>query len=140
MKAKNKKFPTIILNSIKCEECDEQIISHTRHDFVSCKCGAVSCDGGKDYCKRGFKTNSRYTDMSVWSNAPFEIIRKSLYRGGYGKDGTEDFKYTLLKDMSNDWLDNVCIYNIENGLDAKYNEYYIRELAYRTENKIYIED
>ena len=34
---------------IKCIKCKEVIESKFRHDFVSCKCGAVAVDGGKDY-------------------------------------------------------------------------------------------
>ena len=35
-----------------CKKCWEVIESFTRHDFVTCDCGAISVDGGNDYCKR----------------------------------------------------------------------------------------
>ncbi len=135
MKMKNK----IILNSIQCNECKEILISRYRHDFVMCSCEAVSTDGGTDYLRRGFKEEGSYKDLSVWDTASFETIRESLYRGGYGKSGREKLKYVLLKDMSNEWLDNVCIYNIENNREQD-NYYYLKELVYRKENGIYIED
>jgi hypothetical protein len=46
----------IIRNAVKCLKCDEVIESKTRHDLVSCKCGNVFVDGGKEYLRRGFKT------------------------------------------------------------------------------------
>ena len=42
----------IIRNSIKCKSCLDEIVSEYRHDFVTCKCGKVSVDGGKDYLRR----------------------------------------------------------------------------------------
>ena len=45
----------IITNKVKCLKCDEVIESKTRHNFVTCKCGNVSVDGGKDYLKRSYK-------------------------------------------------------------------------------------
>jgi hypothetical protein len=35
-----------------------------RHDFVTCKCGRVSVDGGKDYLKRSFTDPIDYTELS----------------------------------------------------------------------------
>lgn len=45
-------------NAIKYNLCGDIIESTFRHDFVTCSCGAVSVDGGKDYLRRGF-TNSK---------------------------------------------------------------------------------
>ena len=42
----------ILRNRIRCKRCNDIIASYTRHDFKSCKCGAVFVDGGKDYCRR----------------------------------------------------------------------------------------
>jgi tRNA(Ile2) C34 agmatinyltransferase TiaS len=55
----------IITNKIKCNSCGEVIESKHRHDFVTCKCGAVSVDGGKDYLRRAFKKGPEdYEDLS----------------------------------------------------------------------------
>lgn len=43
---------TIIRNRCKCAKCGDVIESKYRHDFVTCKCGAIAVDGGKDYLKR----------------------------------------------------------------------------------------
>lgn len=42
----------IIKNSVKCLKCNDIIESVHRHDFVTCKCGNISVDGGKDYLRR----------------------------------------------------------------------------------------
>jgi len=45
----------IIRNRAKCLKCGDIIESTHRHDFVSCKCGAIFVDGGLDYLRRGGK-------------------------------------------------------------------------------------
>lgn len=56
----------IIKNAIQCNLCRDIIESTYRHDFVTCKCGCCSVDGGLDYLRRGF-THSRedFTELSV---------------------------------------------------------------------------
>lgn len=39
-------------NKAQCLKCKEIIESTFRHDYKTCKCGNLSVDGGKDYCKR----------------------------------------------------------------------------------------
>ena len=38
-------------NYIKCNSCNDIVISLHRHDFRFCKCGAVAIDGGDSYTK-----------------------------------------------------------------------------------------
>jgi hypothetical protein len=57
----------IIQNKIKCNVCKEIIESKYRHDFVSCKCGRVSVDGGKDYLRRTCKKQGDYEELSTYS-------------------------------------------------------------------------
>lgn len=70
----------IIQNAVICNMCDDFIFSKTRHDFVSCKCGNISVDGGQDYLRRvgGIREKLEdgrpsYTDMS-WE-LPDELYR-----------------------------------------------------------------
>lgn len=55
----------IIRNAIRCNICGDEIESTTRHDFVTCKCGTCSVDGGHEYLKRVSMDESQYTDMSI---------------------------------------------------------------------------
>lgn len=38
---------------IRCMRCMDEIFSNSRHDFVSCSCGAHFIDGGFDYIRSG---------------------------------------------------------------------------------------
>ena len=52
----------IVSNTIQCTTCNDIIYSAHRHDFKSCKCGAVSVDGGVDYLRR---VGSTWIDLSI---------------------------------------------------------------------------
>lgn len=56
----------IIKNAIKCNKCGDIIESTYDYDFVTCKCGCCSVDGGKSYLRRCY-TNSEddFTELSV---------------------------------------------------------------------------
>ena len=57
----------IISNKIKCKHCGDIIESKTVHDFKWCSCHTVYVDGGKQYCRRGFKNSPEedYEELSV---------------------------------------------------------------------------
>lgn len=42
----------IVQNAVICNKCDDFIVSKHRHNFVTCKCGAISVDGGQEYLRR----------------------------------------------------------------------------------------
>lgn len=56
-KKKNINRKKIIRNMAKCLKCGDVIESTHRHDFVTCSCGIISVDGGKDYLRRVGKFN-----------------------------------------------------------------------------------
>lgn len=59
--------PKIVRNRIRCTHCGDVIESESVHDFKTCSCGAVSVDGGHDYCKRSFINGpSDYEDLSEY--------------------------------------------------------------------------
>jgi hypothetical protein len=55
----------ILINRVRCKHCNSIIESKTRHDFVTCKCGRVSVDGGKDYFKRSADSLEDFEELSV---------------------------------------------------------------------------
>lgn len=59
----------LVRNAIRCNICGEEIESKHRHDFVTCKCGACSVDGGHDYLRRCFKSPGCFTDISIYKSA-----------------------------------------------------------------------
>lgn len=62
----------IIQNAVICNKCDDFIVSKHVHDFVTCKCGAISVDGGQEYLRRSGDLSAA-TDMS-WE-LPDELYR-----------------------------------------------------------------
>jgi hypothetical protein len=54
----------IVSNRIECLICGDKLCSVYRHDFVTCQCGAVSCDGGEAYLRR-VGNPSHYKDISI---------------------------------------------------------------------------
>lgn len=40
-----------VSNEAECKKCGDHIFSGGRHDFKSCKCGAISIDGGLEYTR-----------------------------------------------------------------------------------------
>lgn len=55
---------TIIRNVAECAKCGDVIESKHRHDFVSCKCGAIFTDGGTSYIRRGADDPADIIDLS----------------------------------------------------------------------------
>ncbi len=62
MKAPRQK---ILRNRVKCNKCGDIIESESVYNFVTCKCGAVSIDGGHEYLKRSAKSPKDFHDLSV---------------------------------------------------------------------------
>jgi hypothetical protein len=97
-------------------------------------------DGGRAY-KRYSINNKPFKDISIYSDAPYEIIRENYYRGGRGKDGKQPLTWVPLSKMSDEWLKNCIQYNDDRGqrsCDANY--WYAKELRYRKRMEIFIED
>lgn len=132
----------IILNRIKTPD-GTILTSYHVHDYQTYidKNGLeYMVDGGTEYLRRNVQ-NIPYEELSIYDNAPYEIIRKSYHRGGRGKDGKQPLTWIPLYKMSNSWLKACIEYNIKKGLkDSFANKMYKKELKYRKENNIFIND
>lgn len=51
------------LNAAKCLKCGDVIQSRFRHEYVSCKCGDISVDGGTSYIKRSFTEAAQWQEI-----------------------------------------------------------------------------
>lgn len=67
-----RKRTVVLVNKCQCRHCETVIESKHRHDFVSCKCGAIFTDGGKDYIRRGAKDFTDIIDMSETYEEEYE--------------------------------------------------------------------
>ena len=107
--------------------------SRHRHDYVT-HTDTVNgefymLDGGNDYRRM---SGSTFKDLAVFDTDDFSVIRENFERGGYGKNGDEPLKWTLLKDMDDDYLDAVIKYEAERC--GQFLWIYAREKEYRKEN------
>lgn len=50
----------------ECLGCHTVITSTHRHDYVSCKCGALAVDGGWDYARRVMAPGAHWRDLSLY--------------------------------------------------------------------------
>ena len=60
-------------NRAKCKLCESIIESFHNHDYVTCKCGEISIDGGLDYYKASAKDFNNFLRVDDEGN---EIIVK----------------------------------------------------------------
>lgn len=118
----------IYRNSVLCLNCNKEIISRHRHDYVTCECGNISEDGGLSYLKR----QSKYLDTSLTDNNLFEEIREGFEWGSYGKTGDGPLRYIKLKDMEISHIEAVIkIQPLSSGI----REVFLKELAFRAKKQ-----
>ena len=62
----------VVVNKAQCRKCGDIIESTHRHDFKSCKCGAITVDGGRDYLKRMAKDLNDVIELSETYEEEYE--------------------------------------------------------------------
>ena len=67
-----RKREVVVRNKAQCKLCGDVIESHNRHDFMSCKCGEISVDGGKSYIKRSAKDLNNIIELSETYEEEYE--------------------------------------------------------------------
>jgi len=101
----------LVYNAVKCHDCEETIVSYTRHDYKTCGCpNEAMVDGGLDYVRCGAKTLKKITSINIYADDDFELVRKHAFRGSRGEDGRQPLKYIALCDMEDDHLHKVLEY------------------------------
>lgn len=131
----------LILNSIKTPD-GTILISRHRHDFVShtdkVTGKEIFLDGGNEYQRIG---GEGWTDLSIYSDAPFEVIRENYCRGGRGKNNDQPLTWVALKDMNDEWLQAAIVYNEERGMGNSFaNSMYVAEKDYRNQHNIKVDE
>jgi len=137
-----KKDKQLVVNAIKTPD-GTVLVSNHRHDYkeyVDENGYTYMVDGGLAYLRRN-KVPEPYTELSLYEDDDFEKIRKLHSRGGRGKNGDDPLTWVPLCDMSTDWLEACISYNNERGMDDVIStRLYKKELTYRKEHQVYIED
>lgn len=91
----------IVCNKVQCLNCNDIIESRHRHDFVTCKCGNTSVDGGHDYLRR---LGNTWKDLSVTTDYPFEEQRDNFSWKTYGLTGNEKPRVVPLSKLTSDHI------------------------------------
>jgi len=110
------------------------------HDYVThfdANGETYMLDGGNEYQRYNI-TKEPFKNLSIYSDAPYEIIRENYHRGGRGKDGLQPLTWVPLSKMSNEWLKNCIKYNNDQGMKKSDSTYWYRkELRYRKKNEYF---
>ena len=128
----------IVVNRIKTPDGTILTSRHV-HDYVTYLDNngeEYMVDGGHQYLRRNVNIEP-FTELSIFSDAPFEVIRQNWEWGTYGKNSDQPLSFVKLSDMSDAHVNAL--------LGERYVPEYIRdflfdEMAYRHENKITIKD
>ena len=138
-----KEEPFLIANRIQTP--DGTILwSRHRHDYIEYKDDngeTYVLDGGTDY-QRGSVNKIPAKNLSVWSDAPFEEIRQVMLRGTFtgGKENSGERIWVPLYKLNDLHLIGILDYNEERGIKSKFDQFIEKEIEYRKEHNIKIED
>jgi hypothetical protein len=95
----------IVYNSIKCLECEEVLVSYSRHDYNTCGCpNGAMVDGGTEYERYGANDMTMIEPKYIYADDDFEIVRKYAVRGSRGVDGRQPLTYIPICDIKEDYL------------------------------------
>jgi hypothetical protein len=86
-------------------------------------------DGGNDYLRRIVVDNAPYEELSVYSDAPFETIRKELNWGTRGKDGNQPLECKPLCDLDTEHIH--AILETQTHIEPWLFKLFEQELEYR---------
>ena len=125
----------IVRNSILCLSCNDHIVSESSHDFVTCKCGKVSTDGGRLY-QRILGNPEDYEITTIWiqdTDESFkenhEILRVELTWGTYGKGGKSKYKRVEIYQLTTEHIEAILL--TQNQINSMIKKVLINELKYR---------
>jgi len=135
MATKNK---NIISNRIRTPDGTILTSRHV-HDYVTYtdKNGEeYMVDGGHQYLRRNINKEPA-EELSIYDDAPFEIIRESFEWGTYGKDGKNALKFVKLSEMSDAHISALFQASY---LPQRVRNLLCNEVEYRRKNNIKIND
>jgi len=119
----------LVYNSVICLQCNETLVSTHVHDYKTCSCeNGTMVDEGLQYERGGGKDLSLIMPNHLYTDSPHEQIRKVLKRNGI----------TILKDISDEWLDKIIIYEEDERPDNPFLPIYRTEKEFRKMNDISI--
>jgi len=101
----------LVYNAVRCLECDELLVSYSRHDYKTCQCpNSAMVDGGTAYGRYGAMDMNMIEKIDIYDDDDFEIVRKHAVRGSRGPNGDQPLSWIAICDMDDDYLQAVLDY------------------------------
>lgn len=122
----------LIYNAIKTPD-GTVLVSYHRHDYkthLDANGETYMIDGGIDYIRTSVN-KAPAEDLSLYDDAPFEVLREFIHRGGRGKSGDEPLKYVKLSEVDDEWLQAIIDYEEDHRPNNKFLKYYLAEKEFR---------
>lgn len=124
----------LLVNKIQCP--DGTILQSThRHDYkehTQEDGRSYFVDGGLAYQRIGH-SDLEFTDLSIYSDDPHEVIRKGFtWTSIYDKNGKllDNPEVRFLKDLDDKHVETLCYYTLK-GYPEKINKVFVDEFNYR---------
>jgi len=99
----------IVANRIRTPDGTVLHSRHT-HDYVTYTDNnglEYMVDGGLEYLRRTIHKDDPYTEISVFEDDPFDLIRRAFAWGTFGKDGKQPLQWKLLADLDDDHIEAI---------------------------------
>lgn len=125
-------------NSVLCLLCNDHIVSSHQHDFVTCKCGKVSTDGGHSYQRiLGNKSDFMITSVSIYDNDEsfkdnHKFLRLNFTWGTYGHDGNQPYERIPIAGLTTEHIQAILL--TQRSIDKTLKKIMLNELEFRKGN------
>ena len=131
MKDKKVSEPRIVSNRIRTPDGTilESMHRHDYRTYVDANGLEYMVDGGLDYTRRNAHDEAPYTELSVYSDSPHDVIREVFKWGTRGKDGRQPLKYVPLKDLTTEHIE--AILKTQDHIPQYIRNIFLDEMIYR---------
>lgn len=118
----------LLNNSVKCLSCNTVVRSKFRHDYVTCKCGDVSVDGGTLYSRCIFKDFNKVESLQVYDDGKHETRRVNALWGMLDKK-RNGYVYKPISELTDEHIVNIL--NNVNDINKIYKQIFEDEIIWR---------
>ena len=99
----------ILVNCIQTPD-GTKLYSRHRHDYVTYidkNDKEYMVDGGLDYLRRNIHDDAPFTELSLYEDGAFDILRNEFAWGTRGKDGRQPLTYKVLSSLEDDHIQAI---------------------------------
>ena len=99
----------ILVNCIQTPD-GTKLYSRHRHDYVTYidkNDKEYMVDGGLDYLRRNIHDDAPFTELSLYEDDAFDILRNEFAWGTRGKDGRQPLTYKVLSSLEDDHIQAI---------------------------------